>query len=60
MTRPRGELTTYRARGRYATDWANQTRFTTVTEFVITQNNIHYHSSISQEFISLVAIIFKI
>ena len=27
MTRPRGELTTYRARGGHATDWANPTRF---------------------------------
>ena len=26
MTRPRGELTTYRARGGQATDWANPTR----------------------------------
>ena len=26
MTRQRGELTTYRARGRHATDWANPTR----------------------------------
>ena len=26
MTRPRGELTTYRARGGHATDWANPTR----------------------------------
>ena len=27
MTRLRGELTTYRARGGHATDWANPTRF---------------------------------
>ena len=27
MTRPWGELTTYRARGGHATDWANPTRF---------------------------------
>ena len=27
MTRPRGELTTYRAGGGHATDWANPTRF---------------------------------
>ena len=27
MTRPRGELTTYRARGGHATDWANPTRY---------------------------------
>ena len=26
MTRPRGELTTYRARGGHATDWANPTQ----------------------------------
>ena len=26
MTRPRGELTTFRARGGHATDWANPTR----------------------------------
>ena len=26
MTRPRGELTSYRARGGHATDWANPTR----------------------------------
>ena len=26
MTQPRGELTTYRARGGHATDWANPTR----------------------------------
>ena len=28
MTRPGGELTTYRVRGGHATDWANPTRFT--------------------------------
>ena len=27
MTRPRGELTTYRARGIHATNWANLTRW---------------------------------
>ena len=27
MTRPRGELTTYRARGGHAIDWANPTRY---------------------------------
>ena len=27
MTLPRGELTTYRARGGHATDWANPPRF---------------------------------
>ena len=27
VTRPRGELTPYRARGGHATDWANPTRF---------------------------------
>ena len=27
MTQPRGELTTYRARGGHATDWANPTRY---------------------------------
>ena len=27
MTRPRGEPTTYRARGGHATDWANPTRY---------------------------------
>ena len=27
MTRPRGELTTYRARGGHATNWANPTRY---------------------------------
>ena len=26
MTRPRGELTTYRARGGHATDWGNPTQ----------------------------------
>ena len=27
MTRPRGQLTTYRARGQHATDWANPTHW---------------------------------
>ena len=31
MTRLRGELTTYRARGGHATDWANPTRLETYT-----------------------------
>ena len=32
MTRPRGELTTYRARGGHATDWANPTRYVAMIE----------------------------
>ena len=34
MTRPRGELTTYRARGGHATDWANPTRSTHLNKVV--------------------------
>ena len=33
MTRPRGELTTYRARGGHTTDWANPTRWLFVSVF---------------------------
>ena len=38
MTRPRGELTTYRARGGHATDWANPTRFKTFYIWMMMQS----------------------
>ena len=37
MTQPRGELTTYRARGGHTTDWANPTRSSLSTRGVFWQ-----------------------